>query len=1000
MNGKILKASAGTGKTYRLSLEYIASLFRGEEYQNILVMTFTKKATAEIKERIVSFLKKLDEYEKDGEELKENIEKLYPDIVITRKKIKEIYLEILENQDRLRIYTIDSFINNIFKNIIAPYLKIFSYEIIGDDENDEILIRCFEKIVQNREYFNRFLKFFENRTEKDIKNYIEILKRLIESRWKIIAIINSKKLKEKERIERGASFEKLIKYILETLEQVMVAKKENDLKNYLVKDFKWMLSFENINEEIEENWNEILKKEKCWNARKVTKKFESETEILEKLYGDFQVEVAKEIYNTEILNYEKEIKEFLETFYLIYDEIKFSEKKFTHLDVSSYVFNYIEKKELNLIKDGEITKYFMDIFESDFSTVFIDEFQDTSILQWWILKGVISKSKNFICVGDEKQSIYGWRGGEKALFENLSKIVDGEEESLNISYRSSKNVVEFTNGLFEGISDIYLEETGKCWNFEKIKAHSEEEGYVEVVLPEESPVEVMVESLKEKFRGEYKNMAIIARNNSQLKEISEALDEEKIPYIIESNDSIIIHRAIEPIYQLLAFLVKKDLYSLLVFLRNDLIKIDEKGIKGIVNNFESLERFIFENKEEYPPILTPYFKIFEKIRELNLKGLRNKDILNDIVEKFNITKKYFNESDLKNIFYIFELSKEFDDICSFYFELEKEEKICKYPQITLESNNAITLLTIHKSKGLEFETVYFYHQVKGKGVESGIRFHIDLKYPFKEIENYIFIDKKAEKILKKLHGYSFLDEMELKSEEEEINNLYVATTRAKRNLFIIADTKRNRYLDAVIKEEKIGKFEKIEKEELKKEDDIKKLEISFRESDELEEQEEIERKIDIVTEEKRVLGNAIHYYLEFIIRDLENEHKIARKKTLSKFASIIGEKKLETILNSEKFKNIFKENSELFSSEWDYIYPEYTIYKRDEKGGELKRLDRLMVKKAKGDQKGKVLVIDYKTGEINKEQLDEYLEILSKQLSSLNLDKDYLLEGKFLEIKI
>ncbi|MEG0584182.1 MAG: UvrD-helicase domain-containing protein, partial [Cetobacterium sp.] len=99
----VLKASAGTGKTYRLSLEYIASLLRGESYRDILVMTFTKKATAEIKERIIDFLEKIVKGE--GEDIIENILKLHEGLIIDKKKIEKIYKEISSNRDRVKIYT-------------------------------------------------------------------------------------------------------------------------------------------------------------------------------------------------------------------------------------------------------------------------------------------------------------------------------------------------------------------------------------------------------------------------------------------------------------------------------------------------------------------------------------------------------------------------------------------------------------------------------------------------------------------------------------------------------------------------------------------------------------------------------------------------------------------------------------------------------------------------------------------------------------------------------
>lgn len=148
---------------------------------------------------------------------------------------------------------------------------------------------------------------------------------------------------------------------------------------------------------------------------KTTKTMDLTDEIneLKKYFEIFKIQISKYIFNKEVLPLEKEIFLFIKELYEIYDKIKLSTKKFTHLDISNYVFQYLHKNEINLIKNNKITDYFKDIFESNFSTIFIDEFQDTSILQWKILKPIINSSLKTICVGDEKQSIYGWRGGEK-----------------------------------------------------------------------------------------------------------------------------------------------------------------------------------------------------------------------------------------------------------------------------------------------------------------------------------------------------------------------------------------------------------------------------------------------------------------------------------------------------------------------------------------------------------------------------------------------------------
>ena len=104
-NKIILKASAGTGKTYRLSLEYIANLIRGVNYKNIVVMTFTKKATAEIKERIYDFLYQIAFEKYDWIGLENSLKELYgfSDSEILKENLQDIYFEMIKNKDEIRI---------------------------------------------------------------------------------------------------------------------------------------------------------------------------------------------------------------------------------------------------------------------------------------------------------------------------------------------------------------------------------------------------------------------------------------------------------------------------------------------------------------------------------------------------------------------------------------------------------------------------------------------------------------------------------------------------------------------------------------------------------------------------------------------------------------------------------------------------------------------------------------------------------------------------------
>src|SRR5690554_2171738 len=166
---KVLKASAGTGKTYRLSLEYLAAILSGDNFEEIVVMTFTRKATAEIRERIFQHI---EDILKNGEAsgILVSLKEIYPEISLDPVKLQQVYEEMLINKDRIRIFTIDSFINRIFKKAIAPYLGVYSYQIIDESKNTEIIEEVFKKFLDNPADFVLMEKFLKDNTERYIKH--------------------------------------------------------------------------------------------------------------------------------------------------------------------------------------------------------------------------------------------------------------------------------------------------------------------------------------------------------------------------------------------------------------------------------------------------------------------------------------------------------------------------------------------------------------------------------------------------------------------------------------------------------------------------------------------------------------------------------------------------------------------------------------------------------------------------------------------------------------
>ena len=188
---RILKASAGTGKTYRLSLEYVNALLNGESFAEIVVMTFTRKATAEIRERIFEHLEDLV---RRGEEspVWRNLQAIRADSGIraplNRPFLERIYGAMLENKDRLHIHTIDSFINHIFKQAIAPYLGIYRYTVIEEEKNKETAAEVFKKMLDDPGDFALMEKFLAGNPERDIDHYLGLINEILKNRWKFLLI--------------------------------------------------------------------------------------------------------------------------------------------------------------------------------------------------------------------------------------------------------------------------------------------------------------------------------------------------------------------------------------------------------------------------------------------------------------------------------------------------------------------------------------------------------------------------------------------------------------------------------------------------------------------------------------------------------------------------------------------------------------------------------------------------------------------------------------------
>lgn len=1024
-NRLILKASAGTGKTYRLSLEYVASLCCGNDFKDILVMTFTKKATAEIKDRILKFLKQLKENGEEAKELRENILKLYPEIDFNQSKIEKIYEEVVQNRDKLRIYTIDAFTNLIFKKAIAPYLKIYSYEIIDEEENKKTIFKILDKLFTIKEDFAKFKEFLKNNTERDIDNYIDLIDKLLSHRWKIIVLGDRLNIK-REAFQVKSNFN-IMENLLEIVGSVAIEKKE-PTEAFIAKKTKpyFLLESELEKEKfLLDKFKELLEGN-IWDGRKITKK-NKRVDDLNYLQEELRLNLAKTLFNEKIIPYEEKLLQVINRIYEIYDEIKFKEQRFTFSDISNYTFKYIRDKNLNFVDENGVTDDFFDIIDGKIKTIFIDEFQDTSILQWKILKDIIDKSENVICVGDEKQSIYGWRGGEKNLFENLEKIIGGEVENLNTCYRSEENVVMFYNKFFKTLSEK-SEESSKKWEFLEVNPKNQnQKGHIEILtkdlLEDEeekeniSVIDKIIEKIQLDFNGVYEGIGILARQNKELDLIEKKLTEANIPFVVDSNVNVIESRGIKGIYYLIKYLVKNDYLSLLNFLRCDLVNISADSLKHLVKEREDIENWLLDYSSEID-LNDEEREVLEIVKELKDKYNANDGetyfLTYDILQKLGVTERFSSKGDISNLYSFYKIIKSYRYFDEFLSEFEDQKNSSKFKKIVLKDENSVNLMTIHKSKGLEFDTLFYYYNPKtSQNNIPKVIFYFTMDNKYEEAKEFLLTNTKFNYILKILSSeFGYLEENRIKEEHEEINNLYVALTRPKNNIYIALekyDESKNKdgyNLDMINCEKEFRDREIIFTEVQSKDKNDKRetfeLNLSTPEASYPKGEESIfkdREKIyshSLQNEVKRLKGTVVHYFLENLIYATNEEIERAKKLTFAKFASNLGEKGIGEILSEKNIEYILNKKKEIFSKDWDKIYPEYEIYTEDE----TFRIDRLMIKEAKEGEKGCVYIVDYKTGEINEEQLANYKAIIENLLERLGKENEYEVITEFIEYKI
>ena len=819
----IYDASAGSGKTFTLVKEYLKIILtssKEDAYKNILAITFTNKAVGEMKSRIVEnlFQFTLEEIDSKSLEMIQVISKeTNLSLLDIRNKSKRIIKNIIHNYASFDILTIDKFTHKVIRAFAHDLNLPSTFEVTMETES--LLQEAVESIISKAgedEILTKLLIDFTMEKTDDDKSW-DIARDFVETS-KLLTNENNRNeiihFKNKSVSEFVALKSKLIEES-KTLEKecVELSKKAILLierNNLNVKSFSRGVVF---NYFIKISNGDFLINLKTFDYLEEGNRYAktiptSEKDSVDEIASDLIIELT-------------EIHKKLEK-YLLYKAFL---KNITPLSLLNTVSQELEKiqeeqnmlsiAEFNAIIHNEIQNqpapFIYERMGERFKHFFIDEFQDTSEMQWENLIPLIDNALSsedltgergsLMLVGDPKQSIYRWRGGKAEQFIELSKAKnpfnnpDKSVFSLDTNFRSYSEIITFNNNFFNYLSESFENEDYKDLyaNHSHQKENAKKGGYVSLsFIPKTEKseeedeltktdlfLELTFETIKKVTQNgfEYRDIVILTRKRKAGIDVANFLTEQNIPIV--SSETLMIEKAseVQLIFHVLKFLKngndKEAKANFLQYIskkvQKELPKHDfiEKGM-SLLTELE-LEKWLqtFDITISFQNIRRK--SLYEAVEIIISKFIK--------LEKTNAYVQYFLdivlEKEIKNQFGI-------SDFIDFW-----TDKASKFSIPSPEGNNAIRIMTIHKSKGLEFPVVIFpfAEESYSSGKKDAIWLDTDdenLNLPKILIDSNSSVENLGEKAVEIYH--------KKKQEEllDNINILYVALTRAEEQLYIIS----------------------------------------------------------------------------------------------------------------------------------------------------------------------------------------------------------------------
>ena len=828
-NLKVYKASAGSGKTFTLAVEYISILMKAYDsgaFRNVLAVTFTNKATAEMKERILQQLYGISRNLSSSEGyLQAVVGKTSLDEATIRERAGAALRAILHDYDRFRVETIDSFFQSLLMNL-AHELQLSSSFMVDINDRD-VTDAAVEKLIEDLQYSSVLLgmvlsyvaeKIEDNRRwdiRKELKDFAQNLFResYLQSEEKLRDVISKKddfiafrrllselKGQAKDAVQSCAAHirELLSEHGMEPTFFSNGRVLETYLKRLEAVDFTPPGSIIMKYISAPENWlTKAKQKDKA--ALSVIAEY-LQPALVETEAIRMQMEM---VFNSATLT--SEHMSPLQLLNAIGSKVK---------EINDEANRFMLAKTpilLNRLVSRSDTSFVFERMGATLRNILIDEFQDTSTMQWASFRNLLLESlaagNRCLLVGDVKQSIYRWRNGDWSILENIKKHISAfpvEITTLDTNYRSEANIISFNNRFFTIAAQkldsmgCALKLTGDEKTIERLYSDVVQNtppsraenaaGYVSVRLYDDKKeddweamqLDEMVENVRTLHEKglPYEKIAILVRGNKSIQPIVSYFGRKAPEIPLVSDEAFLLRSslAVNMIIAALRCLDDEDDNIASAFLA----KHYAEDVRGQIIASSDIWSIKGEktNAARFALLPVDYSDCMEKLRNLPLY-----ELVESIYRIFEISRLTGQDAYVFSLFdsvlaYMDEHTSCITDFLTYWDDSLSEKAIPS------DSGNGLRVLTIHKSKGLQYHTVIlpYCHWAIEKDRLS------DLLWCEPKETPYDFLPLVPVSTRSSMNDSVYADdykEEHLQRRIENLNLLYVAFTRAEKNLFVL-----------------------------------------------------------------------------------------------------------------------------------------------------------------------------------------------------------------------